>query len=717
MNNENTPPPGGTGFGNNAQGNIGIGGNVHGNVTINNEAKTESLASLHQIPSPPRDFTGREAEIKELMEMLEHGGVTISGLQGLGGVGKTTLALKLAEALKDKYLDAQFYLDLKGADAKPLPATDALAHVIRAYHPTAKLPESVDDLRALYLSVLHEQRALLLMDNARDEQQVEPLIPPPGCLLLVTSRFTFTVPGLKVKHLDALLPEDAVNLLLDIAPRIGDYAAEIARLCGNLPFGLRAAASVLAVRPNHKVADYARKLSDNRKRLELIEAPLSLSYDLLREELQANWRALSVFPDSFDQRAAAAIWDLDEEQAQERLGELLSFSLVEWNEETDRYRLHDLACVFADDRVTEAEHLPYQQRHAEHYLQILWEAERLYQQGGETIKLGLALFDREWINAQSGWEWAIRNASSISLALKLCSEYPDACTYIADFRRHPRERIVWREAGLAAAQVLGWKEAEGWHLSYIGIAYSDLGNYRQAITFYERWLNIARMISNRKGESRVLNLLGIAYHDLGETQRAIEFYKQSLAIAREIVDRRGESNGLNNLGAVYKDLGEPRRTIEFCEQSLAITREIGDRRGESNTLNNLGVAYKDLGQTHRAIEFYEQSLPIFRELGDRKGEGSTLGNLGDAYKDLGEIHRAIEFYEQCLAIAREIGDRSGEGSSLWNVALALDALGNRTQAIYNAEAALVIKEQVEAPSAAQVREQLEEWRSESSTAA
>ncbi len=371
---------GGIAQGDNAKDNVNVTGGVDGDFVRGNkttnityEAKAESITSLHQIPSPPRDFTGREAEIKELMEMLEHGGVTISGLQGLGGVGKTTLALKLAEALKDKYSDAQFYLDLKGADAKPLPAADALAHVIRAYHPTAKLPESVDELRALYLSVLHEQKALLLMDNARDEQQVEPLLPPDGCLLLVTSRFHFTVPGLKVKNLDALLPEDAVKLLLEIAPRIGDQATEIARLCGNLPLGLRLAGKFLATRANYKVAEYVRKLSESSKRLELIEASLSLSYALLSDRLKSNWIALSIFPDTFDQRAATAVWNLDEEQAQERLGDLLNFSLVEWSEETDRYRLHDLARVFADSRLTEAERPNHKQFHAEHYQEVLFE--------------------------------------------------------------------------------------------------------------------------------------------------------------------------------------------------------------------------------------------------------------------------------------------------------------------------------------------------------
>jgi len=123
------------------------------------EAPAVRVIGLHQLSPPPRDFTGREEELKELMAALEQGGVTISGVQGMGGVGKTALVLKLAEQLTPRYPDAQFYLDLKGADRQPLKVAEALSHVIRAYHPTAKLPESEAELRAMYQSVLHGQRA------------------------------------------------------------------------------------------------------------------------------------------------------------------------------------------------------------------------------------------------------------------------------------------------------------------------------------------------------------------------------------------------------------------------------------------------------------------------------------------------------------------------------------------------------------------------------
>src|ERR1041384_2217338 len=225
---------------------------------------------LHGGPRPPDDFTGREDELKELLASIETGGVTISGLQGMGGIGKTALALKLVELLKPRYPDAQFFLDLKGASTQPLTVAEALAHVVRACHPSAKLPESESELRGLYLSVLEGRRALLLMDNAANAEQVEPLIPPVGCLLLITSRQQITMPGLTATNLATRSAADARELLLTIAPRIETHADEIAALCGHLPLALRLAATAIVKYRNLSPADYARRLRPPR--LQLMEA-------------------------------------------------------------------------------------------------------------------------------------------------------------------------------------------------------------------------------------------------------------------------------------------------------------------------------------------------------------------------------------------------------------------------------------------------------------
>ncbi len=671
---------------------------------------------LHEVPPPPADFTGREDELKELLASIETGGVTISGLQGMGGIGKTALAFKLVELLKPRYPDAQFFLDLKGASTQPLTVAEALVHIVRAYHPAAKLPDSESELRGLYLSVLDGQRALLLMDNAANAEQVEPLIPPAGSLLLVTSRQHFTVPGLAEKNLDTLTAADARDLLLTIAPRIESEADDIAALCGHLPLALRLAAAAMVKYRNLSPADYVRRLRDRQQRLQLINASLSLSYELLSEELRERWRWLAVFPDTFAGYTAAAVWEVEVDQAKYILGELMAASLVEWNETSNRYRLHDLAQLFAYAKLSAEERAVGQKRFATHYRDVLAAVNELYLEGGMSLLRSLKLFDLEWGNIQAGHAWVITQADTADADIALLGmTYPNAGAHVLDLRLHPRDRIRWLEIALTAARRLNDRKAEGGTLGNLGIAYRNLGEPRRAIEFYERALLIDREIGDRRGEGNALSSLGLAYTDLAEPHRAIQFLERALLIDREIGDRRGEGAALVNLGVAYADLGETHRAIQFYEEALLIHREIGDRRGEGAALGSLGIAYKNLGETGRAIQFFEQTLLIHREIGDRRGEGNDLGNLGTAYATLGETRHAIQFYEQRVIIAREISDRRGEGYSLWNMSLALDQIGERAQAIQYAEQALIIREQIEDPNAAKVREQLAAWREQTNT--
>lgn len=687
---------------------------------IQDQARSSSFSALHQLPPPPPDFTGRVDELNELMEKVKRGGVTISGLQGMGGVGKTALAVKLANELKPHYPDAQIFLDLKGVShpvhsgikQNPLKSAEVMRHVISAYQPSAKLPDSEAELQGWYRSVLEGQRALLLLDNAKDAEQVEPLIPPESCLLIVTSRQHFYLPDMYEKNLEKMTPRDARALLLRIAARIGDQAETIAEQVDYLPLALRLAASALVKSRSLSPADLVRRLQDRRKRLELIDASLSLSYDLLNNELQQRWLRLAVFPNTFDATAAAALWGLDIDAAKDMLAELEGYSLLEWNEATERYRLHDLARDFADARLSDDERTAVQRRHSIHYQQVLSAADRLYLKGGDAIAQGLLLFDRELSNIRAGQAWVASRAGSDDEAAWLSIHYPDAGANILDLRQHSRERILWSKTALSAALRLKERGAEGNALSSLGLAYVALGEARKAIEYHGQAFIIYREIGNKHGEGNALNNLGVAHAALGETREEIECHKRALTISREVGNRRGEVNALNNLGSAYLSLGETGEAIKYLEHALDIARKIGDRRNEGIALGNLGKAYFDVGETRKAIKYYEQALDIAREIDDRRSEGRNLGNLGVAYADLGETHTAIEYCKEALAIAREIGDRGGEGSRLCNLGSAYADLGETSKAIELMEAALKIFEEIESPIAAQVRQWLADSRGE-----
>lgn len=629
------------------------------------ERSRQTPESLHQLPPPPAGFTGRTEELRKLRHKLASGETNVVALQGLGGVGKTALALKLAEELAPSFPDGQILFNLQGLSSDPLPPSEAMAHVVRSFHPEAKLPSSEAELESLYRSVLHGRRVLLVLDDASSAEQVEQLRPPSGSVLLVTSRTRFSLMGAISEMLSVLPRVESRELLLRLAPRIGDAAEEIAMFCGDLPLALKLAGSTLAERPDLPVDEYIHRLLSSEREQTTVETSIRLSYDILDPELQSKWRQLAVFRSTFDRKAASAVWGTNLILTDQSLGELLKGSFIAWDE--GRYHLHNLLRSFAASRLEGTEHETAERRHAIHFLEILRTTSELYKKGGDALLQGLVLFDREWDNIQAGHSWAVAHAGEDEDAAQLCSEFPQAGAYCLDLRRHPREQIEWLEAALIAARRLGDRSAEALHSGNLGNAYMNLGEIRRAIESYEEWLEIAREIEDRFGEGQALGNLGSAYLDLDHPHRAIELFEQWLQTTQEVGDFQGEGVALGNIANAYMVLGDMERAINFYEQRLDIAQRIGDLRGQGITLGNLASAYAALGNLEKAAPYYEERLNIAREIGDRRGEGIVLGHLGSVYRALQNNRRAIELFEEALEILQSVGDRQGEVTISWEL--------------------------------------------------
>lgn len=701
-----------------------------------NKTIIQPRSPLHQLPSPPEHFTGRAESLAQVCATLRQGGtVAVSAVNGLGGIGKTALAIMAAHAVRADFPDMQLFIELRAHSPNPVTAAAARDSVLQAAHPEARLPDNEATRWMLYRALFDGKRALVVLDDAAEDAQVEALKPPLGSALLVTSRRQLWA-GASLR-LDKLPRAEAVDLLRTWAPRLTAAEAErLAVLCGDLPVALKTAGGYLKAYRAKPVAEYLAALEANRlQRLKNPDQPaddvnviFEASYRALTEPERGAWAALAIMSADFGREAGKAV--IAAADAGDLLDRLVNLNLLEYGEESGRFGWHDLLREFAAARLSAEAGERARVAHADYFIGIGERTDELYMQGNDSMLQGLALFDQERAQLEAAFAFLADAPRHDARLLKLVG----GVVYTGALRLTPFQRICWLEAQADAARRLGDKPQEGNALGNLGVSYrhlgephkaieclkqrlsiareigdrrgegtalcnlgntySDLGKFRAAIQYFEQALVIAHKISDRHLESSLQGNLGIVYRKLCEPHKAIKCHKQHLAIARHIGDRLGESNALNNLGRTYADLGKQIKAIKYYELAIVVTRNIGDRRGEGITLNNLGVAYRNMGKLRKAIECHEQHLIIARQISDRRGQSHALGNLGNDYLHFDEIRKAIECQEQSLAIVREIGNRHGEGADLGNLGLAYFCLGEPRKAIEYHEQHLAIAREI-----------------------
>ena len=558
-----------------------------------------AAAVPHELEPPPADFTGREQEIQSVLAAIgdQHRPVLV---HGMAGVGKTCLASAVAGRIADRFPDGQIVIDMRGADESPRDPVEAITRVLSLVAPHLQPKhKDLESIRKDYLSALHGKRVLLLLDNAASAEQAEPLVPPAGSLILVTSRRSFHIPGAGAPfELSVLTDGAAVEFLTSVTPAAAPVAAEVARLCGRLPLALRLAASAMVERPDVPPTAYVKRLADEgrrQKELAPVFHSIGLSFRLLGPEAQPALLELSTFPDDFDRAAAAAVWGLGEHVADERIGQLIRFALLGWSPQTERYSLHDLVREFCVQHIDPALAEAARQRHAIHFEHVLGEAEQLYFGHSDAQRRGIALFSRERPNIAAGISWAIDRSDSEPEAARLCCLYP--------------------ETGLRVMQATGWPSQELW----------------------AKCLEIARRTGDRRVES-----LGLRRLDFPSLEEKVERTLEALAIAREIGDRVCEGSALQVLADAHVELGKPEDAERFAEESLAIARALDDPRLEAFAVRSLGSAYQALGKPDLVFECFRRRREIARSLGDLHSEAVALGFMADALKSQGRVTEAVD---------------------------------------------------------------------------
>jgi tetratricopeptide (TPR) repeat protein len=650
-----------------------------------------------QLPHAVGNFVGRRAELESLTRLPDqnrgvNGSVAISAIGGTAGVGKTALAVYWAHLAASRFPHGQLYVNLRGFDLSGVPATPAEA--IRGFLdglgvPADRIPQGLDAQASLYRGMLAGKRVLIVLDNARDEQQVRPLLPAsPGCLVIVTSRNQLAglaaSDGTRLLNLDVLTDAEARHML---AVRIGEgraaaepaAVAEIAGLCAHLPLALAIAAARAAARPRFTLAALADELRDIRSRLDAlattdlvsnVRAVFSWSGQQLSPAAGRMFRLLGVHPGpDISAPAAASLAGVSLRQTRQALNELTMANLVA-EHAPGRYAFHDLLRAYAAEQIRPAAcdpgHRAAIHRVLDHYLYSAAAANRLLNPARDPIDLAppqLGARPQVVRDAEQARSWLETEHAVLLAMITLAAEHrfdthawqlPWTLTDFFDWQGHWRDWITVQRTAVAAAQRLGDRAAQARAYRSLGDACSRLGCFDEAHTDLAQALGLFHDVGDHIGEARAHQALSWLLDRQGRPEEALAHDQVALRLYEDTGYRKGQANALNAIGWLQSQLGDHRQALDYCGKALNLHRELGNRRGEAAAWDSLGYARHHMGQHSQAISCYRRALDLFRDLCDRSNQAEILTHIGDAQRAARDLRGARDAWQEALAILNDL---------------------------------------------------------------
>lgn len=705
------------------------------------------LPFIHAIPprTLPYDvetFTGRTIELEKLtagaQRVVESGRTVVYVIEGMGGLGKTALAVHAAHRIigqfPDLFPDAHLFLDLRGytPGVSALTANEALRSLLRDLSvPHELIPAKQLPRTALYRSALANKRALIILDNAKDAAQVQPLLPgSTPSMVIVTSRAALgSLYGATAMRLETPPEAEAIAFFRKVAgpEHVGpDDAslpanpelAEIVRLCGYLPLAVQIVAARLSRRPALALTNILGELRMEHDRLSRfqdrergVRAAFQSSLRYLDPAERLLFARLGRIPGTdFDVHAAASLAAMRIGQAHDRLESLLDQHLI-IQRSPSRYELHDLARLYAREQADPDAALALD-RLLNFYLYTAQAADRLFERGlpptggpvGGAVKPAVMPELRNSRDARAWLSRELRNLHAAAgfaavngrprVALGLSAALSD---YLRTHGPWPWALSLHRSAHQVATDI-GDQHGQAGALRGIGGVQSRTGEIIQSKEMLGEALGIYRALKDRPGTGRTLIELGIAQRVAGETTESLTSLTEALGIYERLGNRLGQAAAHNEIGSVLWQTGPLSEAGRHVADALRIFQEEGNEHGQAAALLYLAAVQQSMQELRAAEESLREAETIGRQLGQPILVANSLLYLGDVQREARSLTAARESLEEAQSVYRQISHRQGIATALTYLGRTLLLLGEYREADARMADALILFDQLGDPS-------------------
>jgi DNA-binding SARP family transcriptional activator/tetratricopeptide (TPR) repeat protein len=665
---------------------------------LSTPARGGPLATPAQLPPDVHGFAGRDQELRLLDDMVGDGSgaVRIVTLSGTAGVGKSALAVHWAHRMRERFPDGQLYVNLRGFDPSGSPVTppEAVRGFLDAFEvPTKQIPAGLEAQVGMYRSLLADRRVLVVLDNARDAEQVRPLLPgAPGCLVLVTSRDQLSglvAIGAWPVPVDLLATDEARALLagrlgaarIAAEPRAVD---EIVGLCARLPLALAVVAARAAMHPRFGLAALAGELRAARGGLDEFagadpatdpRAVFSWSYLRLSDGAARLFRLVGRWPGpDVGTRAAASLAGLPVTGVRPLLAELARTHLLA-EHSPGRYTCHDLLRAYATEQALtvdpEADRGAATRRMLGHYVHSADNADRLLDPRRDEPPTLTALPDgvtpEQVADHAAALAWFDAEHRVLLTSVHQDAEFDVEVWALAwTIRRFLAHQGHWHDeidaltAALAAARRLGDPLKQAFAHCYLGCTYVWFEKYEDAYPALDTALELYRAAGDLVGQAYVHYYFSWLLERQERNVEALPHAEQALELYSAAGHDIGRAKCLNAVGWFHALLGEHTVAIEFCEKALDLQTKLGDQLAAGQTWHSLGYSHDHLGRHAAAVECYRAAVDLFRESGYRFSEGYALTSLGDAYRNADDIESARVAWLRALDILDQLTHADAE---------------------------------------------------------